>query len=280
MRLRHGVTVEQAIKALSERISDSQQASAHNASNPDTKRQVYLNWVDTTQRHLRTIFSDAELEDSLLERGYWHICDISMHPALLSRLIDEELVYQVGYPGIPGDLGGRLGEVVTGLRAQARLASREGRICVLDTNALLHYTRFDQLDWAGRLHMASVRLVVPLVVVDELDGKKYARRGEFQQRARELLTLIDSYVTAAPPDGYSEVRDGVTVEVLPDEPGHLRISSNDQEILDRCEFLNQVTGSPVMLITGDSGMRMNAQARGINVLKLSTDDLLPRYQPR
>ncbi len=115
-------------------------------------------------------------------------------------------------------------------------------------------------------------------MVDELDGKKYARREEFQQRARELLTLIDGYVTASPPAGYSTVREGVTVEVLPDEAGHSRLPSNDQEILERCEFLHQVTGRPVTLITGDSGMRINAQARGIDVLKLSADDLLPRFR--
>ena len=51
----------------------------------------------------------------------------------------------------------------------------------------MHYTRFDRLDWRARLRMDTVRLVIPLAVVDELDGKKYARRDEFQQRARELL---------------------------------------------------------------------------------------------
>jgi rRNA-processing protein FCF1 len=276
MRLRHGVTVEQAIKALAERISDSQQVSAR----PDVIRQTYLNWVDTTQQHLRTIFSDTELEDSLLERGYWHICEMYPHsPDIpLNRLIAEELVFQVGHPGIHGDPGGRVGQAVTKLRALTRLASRPGRICVPDTNALLHYTRFDQLPWAGWMQVALVRLVIPLAVVDELDGKKYARRAEFQQRARELLTLIDGYVTASPPDGYSEVRKSVTVEVLPDEPSHLRMSSTDQEILERCEFLHQVTGNPATLITGDTGMRINARGRGIDVFKLSDDDLLPRYK--
>lgn len=278
MRLHRGVTVEQAIGALAQRVSGSQQASASNASGAEVKRQAYLNWVSTTQAHLRTVFSDTELEDTLLARGYWHICAMSSQSAekLLSRLIGEELVFQVGYPNIPGDSGGRLGEAITTLRALTGLAAWPGHICVLDTNALLHYTRFDQLPWRERLHQELVRLVVPLVVVDELDGKKYARREEFQQRARELLTLIDGYVTASPPVGYSTIRDGVTFEVLPDEPDHSRLPSNDQEILERCEFLHQVTGKPITLITGDSGMRINAQARNISVFKLEVEDLLPR----
>lgn len=115
------------------------------------------------------------------------------------------------------------------------------------------------------------------MVVDELDNKKYARREEFQQRSRKLLTVIDRYVTDSP-DGYSEIRDGVTVEVLVDEPGHFRLPSNDQEILDRCKFLNQVTGGPVTLITGDTGMRINARARGIEVFRISADDLLQKIK--
>lgn len=280
MRLRRGVTVEQAVKALEGQISDSQQVSAQNASGAEVKRQTYLNWVSTTQKHLRTIFADTELEDSLLGRGYWHICSLSSQSSekLLNRLIGEELVFQVGYPGIHSDPGGRIGEVAAGLRGLLRLSSRPGRICVADTNALLHYIWFDQLPWAERMQVQQVRLIVPLAVIDELDAKKYARRAEFQQRARELLTRIDRYVTASPPDGYSPLREGVTVEILPDEPGHLRAQGNDQEILERCEFLQQVTGHLVTLITGDSGMRINAQNRDIAVLKLLDDDLLPRYR--
>jgi len=119
-------------------------------------------------------------------------------------------------------------------------------MCIPDTNALLHYTRFDRLPWAERVHAALVRLIIPIAVIDELDAKKYARREEFQQRARELLTLIDTCVTASPPDGYSHLSQDVTVEVLPEEAGHLRAVTNDQEILGRCELLYQATGKPVL----------------------------------
>jgi len=60
-------------------------------------------------------------------------------------------------------------------------------------------------------------------------------------------------VTAAPPDGYSRTIQDVTIVVLPDNTGHLRVASNDQEILDRCEPLRQVIGNPATLVIGDSG---------------------------
>ena len=146
-----------------------------------------------------------------------------------------------------------------------------------DTNALLHYTRFDQLNWPKVVQEPPVRLVIPVAVIDELDDKKYARREEFQQRARELLALIDR-VTASPADGCLEIGASVTVEVLPGERGHRRMPSNDQEILERCEFLQQMSGNPVMLITGDSGMRIKARSRGISAFKLPEDCLLPRHK--
>lgn len=279
MHLRRGVTAQRAIEMIEERISAAQGPLNAGGQDPDLKRHLYLNWVSDTEVRLQEIFSDAGIEDPVLGRGYWHIYSASSSDEkLMSRLVKEELRFQAGYPGIANDSGGRLGEVRTRLRALTRLGERPGHICVADTNGLLHYTRFDQLPWTERLKAAPVRLVIPIAVVDELDAKKYARREEFQQRARELLALIDRYVTTSPPDGYFRVQPDVTVEILPNEAGHLRAASNDQEILNRCELLYQATGNKVTLITGDSGMRISAQARAIDVLKLTDDDLLPRHK--
>jgi hypothetical protein len=279
MHLRRGVTVEQAIQGLSEIIMESQQP--RNIGQPAELRlklNIYLNWVYGAQTRLRLLFSDTELEDSLLARAYWHVSMSSVPPSPeLGRLVGEELVFQAGNPGIPGDTGGRLGEAVGRLRQWRKLAEREGTICVPDTNALLHYTRFDQLPWRERVGQPAVRLVIPLAIIDELDNKKYARREEFQQRAREMLALIDRYETAAP-DAYVPLQEGVTFEILPDEPGHFRAASTDQEMLERCEFLTQVTGTPAVLVTGDSGVRINARAGDIEVIKLGEDDLLPRFR--
>jgi rRNA-processing protein FCF1 len=278
MRLRQGVTVEQAVQVLEQIIGESAQPRSSTVPDLRVKQNAYLDWVYGAQTRLRAIFADLEVEDSLLARAYWHVSMASVPPAPeLGRLVDEELIYQAGQPDINGDPGGRLGEVANQFRALSRLAGRPGSIHVPDTNALLHYTRFDQLPWRERTGQPAVRLVVPLVVIDELDNKKYARREEFQQRARELLTLIDRYETAAQ-DAYAQLGDGVTFEVLADEPGHIRAASNDQEILERCELLAQATAAPVALVTGDSGVRINARVRNVEVVKLGDQDLLPRLR--
>jgi PIN domain-containing protein len=155
----------------------------------------------------------------------------------------------------------------------AILANRPGRICVLDTSAVLHYTRLDELAWAQRVRDVPLRLIMPVAVVRELDRMNHASRQEFQHRAREILTLLETYVSTTPPDGYTTVRDGVTIEILPDEPGHVRAPSTDLEILDRCAMLCSLTGKPVTIITGDTAMRINALARGIDIIKLPDEDL-------
>ena len=61
MRLRHGVTVEQAIEALGEIIQESSQP--RNIGVPDLRVKLngYLNWAYGAQVRLRSIFADSRL---------------------------------------------------------------------------------------------------------------------------------------------------------------------------------------------------------------------------
>ena len=79
MHLRHGVTVEQAVTALNEAIMETVHVTS-SVVQAEHKRQAYLNWADATLQRVRTMFSDSELESSLLGRGYWHICGLTLPP--------------------------------------------------------------------------------------------------------------------------------------------------------------------------------------------------------
>jgi hypothetical protein len=92
------------------------------------------------------------------------------------------MIFQAGQPGVQGNdaTHSRLGEAVSQLRKLSYLADNSpGKICVTDTNSLMHYQPFNQFDWCGRLGVTQVRLVIPVAVVAEIDNKKYARRTEF-----------------------------------------------------------------------------------------------------
>ncbi len=61
-----------------------------------------------------------------------------------------------------------------------------------------------------------------------------------------------------------EIRPGaswMTLEILPDPPRHRRQADEDTEILDRAEFLAQVTGMAVICVTADAGMRVRGRVR-------------------
>jgi hypothetical protein len=274
MRIKAGVSLTHVIEQVEGIIRRSGQVRT---SARNHRQNEYLNWIEFAQSALSFVFVDSDVSDSLLHRGYWPIASASQSDTLI-RLIGEEINYQAGGHAVASEHSGQLGKVLARLNGLLPLARRPGAVYVPDTNALMHYTRFDQLDWPSRLDVLQVRLVIPVAVVAEIDNKKYARRGELWDRARDLLALIDGYADGSP-DGYSAVRDDVTVEILADEQGHLRLADTDQEILDRCDLLHAITGQVVTLITGDSAVRINARVSGLNVFKLSRDDLLPRHKP-
>jgi PIN domain len=65
-----------------------------------------------------------------------------------------------------------------------------------------------------------------------------------------------------------QLRPGVTIEVPIDSGPRVRPVDADEEILATCREFRQLTGREVTLVTGDTSMRMRAQARAIAVVKV------------
>jgi predicted ribonuclease YlaK len=145
-----------------------------------------------------------------------------------------------------------------------RLSATGGTIFVLDTNILLQYEEPSKVPWRDVLAVRSVRLIVPLRVVEELDAKKYSGSKRLADRARAFLPTLEALVG---PDGSpGPIADGVTIEV-PVEPGsRWRPADADEEILAFCAELPQVLGAPATLVTADTAMRLRAGAQGTPVV--------------
>ncbi len=131
----------------------------------------------------------------------------------------------------------------------------------------LHYERFDQIEWREIVAADKVRLVIPLRVLEELDEKTYARRADLRRRADKVLATLDPVLDKAA-DGPLEVRPGVTLEILPDDSAGSGSSGQDGEILAACRFLQQATGRPITIVTGDRTMRLRARAYGLTVRQM------------
>lgn len=153
-----------------------------------------------------------------------------------------------------------------------RLALPGGRITVLDTNVLVHYRPIDQIPWPKVIDSPIIRLVIPLRVIEELDAKKYAKNTDLAKRARNVLPALEQLLGAGGRPG--EVADTVTVEVPVDTGPRERPEDADEEIIATCRDLTQFSGRDVTLVTGDTAMRIRAQAHALITVALGDQYLL------
>jgi predicted ribonuclease YlaK len=151
---------------------------------------------------------------------------------------------------------------------RGRLALTTGRISVLDTNVLLHYLPIHQVPWPEVVESAVVRLVIPLRVIEELDAKKYSKSADLAKRARNVLPTLEQLLGQAGRPG--PVAENVTVEVPVDTGPRQRPEDADEEIIAVCRDLSQFSGRDVTLVTGDTALRIRAQAHGL--VTVAVDD--------
>lgn len=171
---------------------------------------------------------------------------------------------------------------IAALQEQITRWDRASRYAVLDTCVYLeHVNQLETLNLAAILSAreAPIRILVPMMVLDELDGaKRFSddRRG----RATVALAVIDRVVRAG---GVLRERDlsavvageprpvpgEATVEVLNEAIDHVRLPIADAEIVDQALTVQAATGVPVWLLTFDTTMALRAREAGLD------DRLLP-----
>jgi hypothetical protein len=158
-----------------------------------------------------------------------------------------------------------------------------GHVVVADTNVYLHHTNtFDHMDWNSLLDMYvrsfdDIRLVIPLLVIDELDRSKQGQR-DVRSRARTTLATI-SHLLGGSPNGratFGDPENGPrkTVELFFDPAWHTRLPDNDDELIDRTLAIQALVGHRVRFVTGDTGAFFRARRAGLDVLQIpwASDD--------
>jgi len=73
------------------------------------------------------------------------------------------------------------------------------------------------------------------------------------------------------PGPYGLTRSLVTIELVVDPPGHVRLPGNDDEIIDRALAVEPLADRKVTLLTYDTGQSMRARNAGLQAVKLSKD---------
>ena len=258
-RLRHGASVVHAIEVLRNLQHKGRNAIAGGGLPMPRWRDSYLMWCEEAESQLRSLFTDAQAADRLLSERYWHLRAMQEDAPRPFAVVSQEVDVQVA----------ALEALEQRLRIQHAAFSVPPETCVAipDTNILLHYSRLDQIDWPPLVGSKQVRLVLPLIVIDELDVKSYASHGRVADRAKAVLRSLQRLRANAAPEQPVSIRGQTELQIFVDPPGHVRSSNSDGELLDRAEHLHALTGGHVLVATADYGMQLRAQSRGLRWLR-------------
>jgi predicted ribonuclease YlaK len=118
--------------------------------------------------------------------------------------------------------------------------------------------------------MEDIRVVIPILVIDELDD---AKSDKIRGRARQTLKLLYGYFGQAGVESRvlrkRSTNSGQTsVELMLDVAGHQRLSRADDELIDRAGTLQGFIGRPVDFISFDTGAVLRAGAAGLRARRL------------
>jgi predicted ribonuclease YlaK len=167
-------------------------------------------------------------------------------------------------------------------------------LAVVDTSVFLSHPSWTRdpdpkkviasIPWAEELLLVytEVLLVLPEVVIKELDRLKESGNVQTRYRARVTLAVIDSLLT----DPYGTVRiqhrdsdwrerdeqgepwrGGVQLKVLYNDSTYRSPGDEDSEIIDKTLAVQTLAGKPVHLITMDTTMGLNARREQLKVTK-------------
>jgi uncharacterized protein with PIN domain len=170
----------------------------------------------------------------------------------------------------------RLERLAAELGSIRGFATRPGRIVVLDTSALMEGIFFTEYDWHAldaALAGESVRLVVPILVIEEFDVLKRTRDRHQKADAKAVLRSLWALHGTKPtfPASLPQAAD-VTIEVYLDGDWHKRRDNNDGEIIDQALAVRELTGQQVILATCDYNQGYRAAAPGVETVFMPRRD--------
>jgi len=235
----------------------------------------YLKWVSDTVRTLRLLVAPSDLRRLVLTEAYWSVLSIpnpAAAPPLMRAIHDEISARQQ-------DTKAAVEQVETFLHSWQSLPELTV-LLVPDTNVLLHHEMelegipwHDVIDGAVRA-LDAVCIVLPLVVIDELDDQK---RERARTRARRALNAIYAYFEhgtngRAIVHPGSTARGAVQLRLLIDSPDRICLPRPDDELVDRAVALQSLLAQPVDFVTFDTGAAIRATVAGLRTHRLVHPD--------
>jgi predicted ribonuclease YlaK len=144
---------------------------------------------------------------------------------------------------------------------------------VPDTNVHIHGRLVHEVEWPRelsadpRIAAKRVTIVLPLVILDELDRVKDEDQT-FSRRAQSVLKAIDRLARGRDWLSPIQLRDRVWLQLVDEPLGHERRRGNDDEIVRQAVYFSQLNEGRLILLTRDRGMLVRAQTSGLTSMFL------------
>jgi hypothetical protein len=148
---------------------------------------------------------------------------------------------------------------------------------LIDTNVLMQYRFFDEVDWPKELSVQDVMLVFAPVVFVELDRYKWAGSRRQKERARAVLKKLNTLALSTTPVA---IRPGVQALAPDAEPPDELFtqhrlhpqSSDDRLLASYFSFRDEHAADRLLVLSADSGLATKARSRRIELM--APDDAL------
>jgi len=279
---RPGVNRDNLLKAVQSVQGElsSLHSGAGNARNAQERALAYLKWTNSAVRMLGNQISPSDLDRLVLTDRYKLLLTAAgtltggdtPTQAVLNGLIDRELEAQLH----------AFDAVVEALQRRILQWSGYEQYVMADTSVYIHHPdKLETIDPGALLGdpHADFVVLVPMVVVDELDRLKEVKDRQTRWRAGYTLAVLERLFER----GISRtlLRKGETepvakvaplgdvwIELLFEPPGHVRLPDSDDEIIDRALGAEPLANRKVTLLTYDTGQSMRARNAGLHVVKL------------
>lgn len=230
----------------------------------------YQEWSNQAAQSLSYTVSAESVEHLILTPRHWVLQQWTHVPNSGDpiRLVETECVDRLK----------ALERVVAELCViEERAESLESDVIAPDTNFFLHYEEsFDSVDWLGMVGVQRLCILVPSVVVRELDKHKRAAKNikvsdtndqPVRTRARVSLRRLRE-LFANDPTKPVDLMPGVTIELLLDTVRHSRIDDPDSEIIDRLLAAQSLLSRSIALVTCDRSMEFAARPAGLGTISI------------
>jgi rRNA-processing protein FCF1 len=250
------------------------------AANAHKRLLAYLEWTSSAVRMLGNQISDPDLRHLVLTKRY------ELLLAGVGTLSSAEMEVQRVVNGLVSlELNERVEAFETAIKAldtQIKRWSAYGHYVVPDTSFYIeHEQKLEEVDFCPLIEVweSPITVLVPIVVVDELDRLKETKDRHKRWRAGYTLAVLDRVFAKSAgrarlqagevvPGPDNRTRSEVTIELVFDPPGHVRLPINDDELIDRALAIEPLANRQITVLTYDTGQSTRARNAGLQVIKL------------